>query len=110
MPIKDTFAYNARWDSVGLDCSTCQYFSGPDTWPDKKEVSKCIKHNISLIIELGKNRHKEWEWLCSEYTDNGGFPDAVNHFSEIKHTLQHGILYRLYGENGYLLEFNINEL
>ena len=110
MTIKDTFSYNARWGSVGLDCSTCINFSGPQSWPDENEVTKCKKHNVSLTIELGKNKYKEWEWFCSEYTDNGGFPEAVNHFKEIHDNLEQGVLYRLYGENSCLLEYKINEL
>jgi hypothetical protein len=110
MPVKDTFSYNARWDSVGLDCSTCLYFIGPDHWPDKERTIKCGKHQVSLAIELGKNLFKEFEWFCKEYDDNGGFEPAVKHFKEIKDKLEYGIIYRLYGKDVFLIETKISEL
>lgn len=110
MTIKDTFAYNARWDSVGLDCSTCSHFSGPTSWPDTERTIKCIKHNKSLTLELAESGYKEWEWFCKEYKDKSGFPPSVEHFKNIKESLTPKILYRLYGTNGYLLEYSISDL
>src|SRR6185312_8253291 len=37
MPVKDTFQYADRWDSVGLDCSDCQHFRGPENGPTLTE-------------------------------------------------------------------------
>jgi hypothetical protein len=110
MPIQDTFSYSARWDSVGLDCSTCKYFSGPGSWPDSGKESKCLRHRVSLEVELGENGYKQWEWFCVDYLDNGGFPESVRHFNEIRNTLKAGILYRLYGRDGFLSEFSIQDL
>jgi hypothetical protein len=63
MPIKDTFKYDARWDSVGLGCYTCQHFRGPTEWPDTGQVSACAHHRVSLAIELRPDGYMGWE--CS---------------------------------------------
>ena len=109
MPVKDTFSYTARWDSVGIDCSSCKFFTGPTEWPDKNNESKCTKHNISLAIELGKDKYKEGEWFCCEYSDDDGFSEAVKHFYRIKHQLQSGVLYRC-NQGEYLLEYNFDNI
>ena len=69
VPLKDTFAYTARWDSVGLDCSYCSHFVGPAEWPDKARESRCRFHRISLAVEIGRNGYKEWEWFCKNFED-----------------------------------------
>lgn len=111
MPIKDTFSYSARWDSVGLDCSSCSNFVGPAEWPDRERVSRCRLHGISLAIELGGNGHKKWEWFCKHFEDSRSLENtAVEHFKSIQAQLQDRILYRLYGENGYLVEYPFDKL
>ena len=79
--IKDPFSYSARWDSVGLDCSNCKYFKGPENWPDINKTIYCSKHSISLEIELGSSLYKEWEWFCKDFTNNPedpAFPEAIS--------------------------------
>ena len=111
MPVKDTFQYAARWDSVGLDCSNCTQFKGPAKWLDVKIESFCTKHKISLRIGLGKNGYKQGEWFCKSFEDYGSaFPPAVKHFNSIKAELHENILYGFYGPNGYLLEYNFNSV
>ncbi|MDP8217429.1 MAG: hypothetical protein P9M03_01755 [Candidatus Theseobacter exili] len=73
MTVKDTFPYNARWDSVGLDCSTCKHFNGPEKWPDTNNASCCKKHHRLLTIELKEDGYKEWEWFCKDYDDKNGY-------------------------------------
>ena len=110
MAIKDTFDYDARWDSVGLDCSFCRYFSGPDQWPDTAHVSRCELHRVSLAIELADTGYKNMEWFCREFTDTGrAYPPAVIHFQKIRQQLESGTLYRLYGEGGYLVEHRMRD-
>ncbi len=111
MPIKDTFKYAARWDSVGLDCCYCQHFREPAQWPDTAHVSRCELHGVSLVIELGSNDYKNWEWFCKDFKDNGrGFPPSVAHFQAISQQLEPGVLYRFYGEDGNLVEHKMAEL
>jgi hypothetical protein len=111
MPVPDTFSYTARWDSVGLDCSSCTHFVGPKTWPDTSRVSSCSLHKVSLEIELSSNGYKYWEWFCSNFSDDGSayFP-AVAHFDEIHGLLKRNVLYRLYSDNGFLIENEISQL
>ena len=111
MPIKDTFEYAARWDSVGLDCADCQHFSGPPEWPDTARVSRCKLHKISLAIELRANGYKDMEWFCRDFADTGrAFPPAVSHLDRIRQSLQQRILYRFYGSDGYLVEHQMDRL
>ena len=111
MPIKDTFSYSARWNSVGLDCSYCIHFAGPTQWPDIERVSRCELHKMSLTIGLGRNGYKEWEWFCKDYKSNGrAFPKSVREFQVIQPQLRPNILNRLYGSNGFLVEYDFNEL
>jgi len=106
MPVKDTFKYSARWDSVGLDCSNCVHFHGPKKWPDIKAESRCMKHNISLRIELNENGFKNGEWFCKSFEDNGSaFTPSFEHFTEIRPQLEENMLYGFYGPDGYLLEY-----
>lgn len=109
MSIKDTFTYSARWDSVGLDCSYCVHFKGPDQWPDKQKISKCRLYGISLAIELRNNGYKEWEWFCKRFEhsaqlDKGANPPALKELDNIRPQLREHILYRLYGADGFLQE------
>ena len=111
MPIKDAFSYSARWGSVGLNCHHCQHFSGPEKWPDDKKVLKCMLHNISLKIELSESGYVEYEWFCKDFQDIGTANEgAVKHFEKIKHSLKSEILYRLYGEDGNLVEYDMGKL
>ncbi|MDE2130814.1 MAG: hypothetical protein KGJ74_14280 [Betaproteobacteria bacterium] len=115
MPIKDTFAYSARWDSVGLDCSYCMHFEGPSQWPDKQQVSKCRLHDVSLAIELREGGYKNWEWFCKQYKNNdkadkGAHPTALKELEKIRPLLQENILCRLYGDDGFLKEYPFDNL
>ena len=115
MPLKDTFAYTARWDSVGLDCSYCSHFVGPAEWPDKARESRCRFHRISLAVEIGRNGYKEWEWFCKNFEDINtkeqcAYPPAVEHFVSIRNHLQDRILYRLHGKEGYLVEYPFEDI
>jgi hypothetical protein len=110
MPIKDTFEYVARFDSVGLDCSFCKHFEGPVEWPDKDRVVRCSLHNLSLTMQLGKTGYKDGEWFCKDYDDHGkAFPKAVSHFKSIQSMLQSGVLYGLYSDTGYLKEVKFED-
>ena len=111
MPVKDTFEYAARWDSVGLDCSDCRHFSGPTDWPDTARLSQCKLHGVSLAIELGDTGYKNMEWFCRDFADTGrAFPRAVSHLETIRQLLEPRVLYRFYGTDGYLVEHQMREL
>ena len=111
MPIKDSFSYDARWNSVGLDCQHCRHFQGPENWPDKEGASFCKLHNKSLMIELNSNGYKEFEWFCKDFDDNGSaYSKALQHFYEIRKGLSPGVLYRLYGKDGNLVEYRMKDL
>jgi hypothetical protein len=109
MPVKDPFSYSARWDSVGLSCSNCNYFSGPDKWPDVDKLSKCQLHKISLAVELRPEGYMNFEWFCKQFDNKNAFPKAVDELASIVNILQDEILYRAYG-NGYLIEYKFSEL
>ena len=109
--IKDPFSYSARWDSVGLDCSTCIHFSEPPKWPDKSKSISCKLHKISLEIELGKNGYKEKEWFCKDFQDNGkSYEKAIKEFEAVKENLNTGILYNCYNGDDCLGETIVQEL
>jgi len=111
MPVADTFSYTARWDSVGIDCSSCVNFVGPAQWPDELRVSHCSLHGASLAIELDAGGYKRWEWFCSDFADDGSsFKDAVEHLCQVSHTLRSKVLYRLHSVNGLLEEHEISKL
>ena len=111
MTIKDPFSYSARWDSIGLDCSFCNHFQGPDTWPDLKRVTRCNLHQIPLSIELDESGYKKWEWFCKDFDDKDAFPKAVEEFLTIKDELKQYIIYRGYDrKTGRLLEFKFEDL
>lgn len=108
--MKNPFSYSARWDSIGLDCSNCKNFVGPEKWPDLKKESRCVFHNKSLEIELGNNCYKEGEWFCKNFENENAFPKAVEELESARTKLKDKILYRGYEQNGQLLEYNIDEL
>ena len=111
MPVRDTFSYSARGDSVGLDCSSCAHFVGPSSWPDVHRISHCARHQASLAIELSGNGYKQWEWFCCDFSNNGSvFALANTHFESIKESLTSGILYRFYATDGFLREYEISQL
>lgn len=111
MPVKDTFKYEARWDSVGLDCSDCRHFRAPSEWPDVERVSRCELHCVSLAIELAASGYKDMEWFCRDFADTGrAFPPAVAHLETIRQELAPRVLYRFYGADGYLVEHQMEQL
>jgi hypothetical protein len=108
MPVKDTFDYAARYESVGLDCAFCQHFRGPEKWPDISRISRCELHHVSLAVELREEGYKLWEWFCRDFTDTGrAFTPSVAHFLEIREQLEPEVLYRFYGTDGFLVEHKI---
>jgi len=109
MAMKDPFSYSARWDSVGLDCSNCQHFEGPSTWPDRKKVSKCKLHHLSLALELGRDGYKQGEWFCKDFKDGGAFPKAVAEFNENLSKFEAGILYGAH-QSSTLREIRFDEI
>lgn len=110
MGIRDPFSYSNRWDSVGLDCCNCKNFIPPAQWPDSKKTICCQLHKVSLEIELDKNGYKCWEWFCKDFDNINAFPKAIEEFESIKDLLASRILYRAYGQNDELIEFDMNLL
>jgi len=104
MPIKDPFSYSARWDSIGLDCSNCVYFSGPDTWPDTKKVSLCSFHHLSLSFQLQSDGYKQGEWFCKEFKDNSAYKSALNELESVRESLEAQVVYGGHGDDGFLQE------
>ena len=83
MPIKDTFPHEYRWDSVGLDCGVCKYMIKPVTWPDRKRVSCCRYHKISLKNILNEEGYIDGEYFCKNFKNNGGaYSPALKHFKK----------------------------
>ena len=109
--LRDTFPYEARWDSVGLDCSNCVHFRGPPQWPDVHRVSCCGLHKRSLAIELLSSGYKGGEWFCRDFRDDGSaFPKAAVHFAAEQARLVPEILYSFYGTDGELGETEFRRL
>lgn len=108
--MRDPFSYSSRWDSIGLDCCNCNHFSGPLNWPDVNKEIKCLRHRISLRIQLGNDGYKKWEWFCKHFDNRNADPESVKEFETIRSELDEGLLYRGYGENGQLVELNIDRL
>lgn len=103
MAIKDPFSYVARWDSIGLDCSFCKNFIGPETWPDEEGSSFCKYHNIPLSFELNDQKYKDGEWFCKHFENNSHtFPDAIVEFESIQYLLKENIIYK--GDGGEFLK------
>jgi Protein of unknown function (DUF3592) len=96
-PLPDTFPYTARWDSVGLSCSHCAHFRGPDQWPDTARTSRCTLHGLSLAVELDGRGFMEGEWFCRDFKDGGkAHAQSVRHLDAIRGSLQTGVLYELH--------------
>jgi hypothetical protein len=111
MPVRDTFPYTARWDSVGLSCAHCVHFQGPEEWPDTARSSRCALHNLALAVQLRPSGFLDGEWFCRDFKDGGrAHAPAVQHLHEIHGTLQAGVLYRLYCSDGNLGEYRFDEL
>jgi len=113
MPVKDTFKYEARWDSVGLDCSNCQHFCGPTEWPDTGRVSRCKLHGVSLALELHASGYKQGEWFCQAFANSDkalAWPPAVAHLETIRQELEPAVLYGFYSADGYLVEHRMDQL
>ncbi len=111
MTIRDLFSYSARWDSIGLDCSFCRSFAGPEQWPDLKRVSRCDRHKVSLAVELGADGFKSGEWFCRDFNNNGEADEkAVKEFETVRPALKEDTLYGGYGKDGELKEVSFAEL
>lgn len=111
MPIKDTFKYEARWDSVGLSCAFCQHQANNKEWPNARRDYRCDLHDISLVAELDARGYMEGEWFCKDFEDNGkSFPPALKHFIEIRETLPKETLFGFYGTDRFLKEIPFSEL
>jgi len=111
MTIVDTFAYDGPWDRVGLDCSNCSYFCGPEVWPDKNRVSACRLHGCSLKVELGVDDYKNREWFCKDFTHSSGAREtALAHFNLIKDQLPTHILFGLWSDSKFLEEIPFESL
>ena len=118
MPIRDPFLYDDRFDTVGLDCRMCRHFKGPPRWPDISRVSSCKLHNVTLAIEIGENGFKHGEWFCRDYADDSnlvndeevlGVRKQVQLLNDIRGELKSGVLYGLYGNDGYLTEHQMSD-
>jgi hypothetical protein len=111
MPIKDTFSYKARWDSVGLSCGTCRYQANDKDWPNKNRDYKCGLHDVTLRAELNPRGFIEGQWFCRDFEDNGkSYPASLKHFLEARETLPEKTLFGFYGEDGFLKEIPFSEL
>jgi len=111
MPIKDTFAYAARWDSVGLSCASCRHQANDKEWPNKKRDYKCGLHNVPLRAELNPGGYVEGEWFCRDFKDDGkSFPLSLKHFLEIREILPKNMLFGFYGRDGFLKEISFSDL
>jgi hypothetical protein len=109
--MNDTFPHLARWDSVGLDCSSCKHFAGPLSWPDTARTSHCTFHQTSLTLELDNNGYKLGEWFCREFSDNGmSHQSAVVHFAKIYSELSPQVFYAFRAYRGLLDEVSLATL
>lgn len=94
-----------------MDCSACQHFQGPVRWPDKHGISSCLRHGVSLAIQLGADGRRQGTWFCKEF--NGGelkSRPATAHIEKLRANLEPGKLYALHGNNRYLIEHKIADL
>jgi ubiquinone/menaquinone biosynthesis C-methylase UbiE len=109
--VKDPFSYAARWDSIGLDCAFCKFFSRPTKWPDSQEEVFCNKHRVSLKYRLTKTDYLDGEWFC-KFFDNSGraLTRAVSEFESIREELDGSTIYDGYSEDGNLKELQIKSI
>ena len=107
MPIKDPFSYSARWDTIGLDCSNCVYFIGPESWPDENRISRCSLHKLSLAFELRADGYKQGEWFCKNFEDNGAVKKAIIELDNIRDSLESQVLYGGYGREGICRKYHL---
>ena len=111
MPIKDTFKYEDRWDSVGLSCAFCRHQANDKEWPNVKRDYRCALHDVSLAAELDATGFMEGEWFCKDFEDNGRtYRPALKHFIEIRETLPKETLFGFYGKDRFLKEIPFSEL
>ena len=111
MLVKDTFKYEARWDSVGLSCATCRHQANEKEWPNKKRDYKCGLHHVPLRAVLNPSGYIEGEWFCEDFEDNGkSYAPSLKHFIEIRETLPKNTLLGFYGRDGFLKEIPFSEL
>jgi len=111
MPTKDTFKYEARWDSVGLCCAFCRHQANAKEWPNTKRDYMCALHQVPLAVELGTNNYMDGEWFCRDFEDNGSaYPPAVKYFLEVRVELPENTLLGFYGKDGYLKEIPFSKL
>jgi len=110
-PVKDTFRYAARFDSVGLFCGDCIHAVLPQSWPDVDRTFSCGLHGVLLAAELAPTGYMEGEWFCRDFVNNGmAFPPAVEHFEAIKADVPAGVLFGFYGSDGNLKEVPLGDL
>ena len=106
--VKDPFSYSARWDSIGLDCAFCKFFSGPKRWPDVKSEVFCNKHQVSLKYRLSVKKYLDGEWFCKHFDDVGrAFHKAEQEFESIRKNLDDSVIYGTYGDDGNLKEIQL---
>lgn len=113
MPIPDTFPHSARWDSVGLDCTYCLHFIGPDSWPDRQGASRCAFHDLPLAIELAPDGYKDGEWFCRDFTagsDGRVSKAALAHLDRVRANLRPRVLYTFDGPRGNLREHDFEQV
>ena len=109
--IRDPFSYSARWDSIGLDCAFCKFFSGPLTWPDSNREVFCDRHKVSLKFRLSKENSLDGEWFCKQFEDAGrASPKAAQEFEAIRKDLDDSTIYGGYGADGNLKEIQTKDL
>ena len=128
MPVRDTFPYAARWDSVGLDCSQCRHFVGPPCWPDVAGLSRCTHHDLSLAVEHTPDGYERGEWFCRDFEASHPVEPqgllarllhrpatqvsaaALRHLDEVRGHLESEVLYGFYGDDGNLKEYAFAQL
>ena len=114
MPVRDTFTYSDRWDSLGLTCFYCSHFRGPESWPDTACISSCAFHHRRLApVILAPTGYGDGEWFCAAFTpgDHHRLHDpSYQHFLSIRPQLEAGILYGAYGSDGFLQERELSQL
>ena len=115
-PVKDPFSYAGRWDSIGLTCSSCEHFAGPDKWPDLDFSARCSLHNISLKIlyDSSKSGFLADEYFCHEFSaTKRALQKAVDELETVRNELFPRVLYSGYNDSEgrkTLREFPFNEL